>query len=303
MLLQSAKHSVRHGTKPGRCRTSHTHAEAPYVHLCSAQITHKWYLPPTHSLQHISFPGKCFLGYHICVSSGSAFSRLADKMRLNIHWWKGIFILCKRWIGDKFKSFLCHDYRKVLQSLIMSIENSKRYRSYSKIGCLLERMRPSLWMPPPGPAAWLEILQDSHKGAILFPFLQCIRIMALSAESLLLTEQQYLQSLQKSFSPSLADLTVSWGFTYIQRLFSHFVWTTEALNVSFLPSSERLFNTTPFISFGHTLFSKCYWHRAVVLLTSVLPVMPYWLIWSKHDKSISIQLGYAWRINLLHFRL
>lgn len=39
--------------------------------------------------------------------------------------------------GDKFKSFLCHCYRKGPQSLIGSIENLKRYRNYCKIDCLL----------------------------------------------------------------------------------------------------------------------------------------------------------------------
>jgi len=39
--------------------------------------------------------------------------------------------------GDELKSFLCHYYSKVDQSLIRSIENLQRYRNYSEIGYLL----------------------------------------------------------------------------------------------------------------------------------------------------------------------
>lgn len=56
--------------------------------------------------------------------------------------------------GDKFKSFLCHYYRQVLQSFIRSIENFKRYGNESKIGCFLWRTCPFLWCLP----AWSKCL-------------------------------------------------------------------------------------------------------------------------------------------------
>lgn len=76
-----------------------------------------------------------------------------------------IYLVQKVNQGDKFKSFLCHYHRKVQQSLITLI---------------LQRMSPFLWMPSTLAllSGYRKILHDFYKGAILYPFLQHISIMA-----------------------------------------------------------------------------------------------------------------------------
>lgn len=132
VLLHIAKRSVRHRVKQERGRTSHTHAEL--LHL--QKKTHV--IPATYPQTSTFFSWQVFSGRsHLYIISrcipqaGSQNEAEYTLMKGNIH------LMLKVNQGDKFKSSLCHCYRKVPQSLIGSIENLKRYRNYCKIDCLL----------------------------------------------------------------------------------------------------------------------------------------------------------------------
>lgn len=169
MLPHTPNHSTSCGTVQGRHRTA-----APQHHLCSAWITHKCLLLPTHRLQNtFFFPARSFfVPSHLQITSqctpqaGSQNKAECMLMRGNI------LLMQKVNQGDKFKSFLSHYYRQVLQSLIRSIENFKRYGNQSKMGCFLWRTAPSCDAFQPGPSAWLskdsaQLLQRSNFIPIL----------------------------------------------------------------------------------------------------------------------------------------
>lgn len=88
------------------------------------------------------------------------------------------------------KRLLCHHYRIVLRSLTRSTGSLTRYNTNSKTGCLLQRTRPFTWMPL-GLALLLghpQILHDSNKGEVLYPFLQCIQWLKSSFCRIIFTE-------------------------------------------------------------------------------------------------------------------